>query len=165
MSSLTCSFKGTVNPVYGGSTVLGQTPSLNFTRSKQRALANGTGLLQGDKLYAAERTLGGASEDLDLAGGLTDPFGATLTFVKVRGIYIEADSANAGDIVVGGASATQFVGPFGAATHTIAIAPGDFWQITKLSAGWSVGAGATDLLKVAGASGYKYVIIIAGASA
>lgn len=130
--------------------------------------ATGTGSGQVDLLYAATRTLAlSTSEDLDLAGSLLDVFGATLIFVKVKYIYVKAASANVNNVVIGGASATQFVGPFGAATHTLAISPGAYVEFTHPTTGWAVGAGSTDLFKVlnggAGTS-VSYDIVIAGTS-
>lgn len=45
-----------------------------------------------------------ASENLDLAGGLTDDFGATLTFTAIKEIIIHASSANTNNVLVGGAA-------------------------------------------------------------
>jgi hypothetical protein len=133
-------------------------------------LTSGTGASQADKLFADTRTLAAsASEDLDLAGSLVDAFGATITFVKVKGIFVTAAAANTNNVIIGGASATQFVGPFGSATHTIAVAPGGGFMICRPDAtGWAVGAGSTDLLKIANSSSgtsVTYDIVIIGTSA
>src|SRR5688572_2620105 len=58
--------------------------------------ATGTGLNQSDKLFADQNRAitTGATDSLDLAGGLTDPLGVAVTFVKVKGIYIKMYAAN-----------------------------------------------------------------------
>jgi hypothetical protein len=133
------------------------------------SLASGTGSSQADKIYQAQRTLSAsATEDLDLAGVLTDIFGAAITFAKVKAIYIKAASGNTNNVVVGGASATQFVAGFGAATHTFAIPPGGFLFVSAPVSGWTVGAGSADLLKVANSGGgtsVTYDIVVVGTSA
>ena len=142
--------------------------ALAFSRSL--ALTNGVGASQVDKVWDDIRTIAPSSnDDLDLAGVLVDAFGATATFVKVKGIFVAADAANVNNVVVGAAAATQFVGPFGAATHTVAVAPGGWFGICRGDAtGWSVGAGASDLLRIANSgagTSVTYSIVILGTSA
>jgi len=141
--------------------------ALAFSRSI--AFDNGTGAGQADKVWDDTRTItASGTDDIDLAGVLLDAFGAVATFVKVKGIFVAAAAGNTNNVVVGAAAATQFVGPFGAATHTIAITPGNFWCVTNNGAGWTVGAGASDLLRVANSAGGTsviYDIVILGTSA
>jgi len=132
-------------------------------------LLNGTGANQADRIFADKRTLAAlASEELDLSGALTDPLGTALAFAKVKAILLRADKANTNDVVLGGASSNQFVGPFGGATHTVSIPPGGAALFVAAGAGWLVTAGSADLLKIAnGASGLSvtYDIVIVGTSA
>lgn len=152
----------------GGLDLQSQASALQFTRGF--SLDSGTGANQADKVFSDTRTIApSGTDDIDLAGTLLDAFGAVLTFVKVKLIAVAAYAANTNNCVVGAAAATQFVGPFGAATHTVAVAPGGFFAITRPdAAGWSVGAGASDLLRVtnsgAGTS-VTYDIVILGTSA
>lgn len=139
---------------------------------KQINLATGVGANQADKLWHDERTINASSnEDLDLAGVLLDPvLGTAMTFVKIKGIFIHANPANTNNVVVGGAAATQFVGPFGAATHTIAVPPnGMLVSYAPGAAGiGTVGAGASDFLRVANSgagTAVTYQIVIIGTSA
>lgn len=141
---------------------------LTFTRGF--SMPNGTGAGQADKVWEDTRTIAASgTDDLDLAGtALQDAFGANVTFVKVKGIFVYAWPTNTNNVVVGGAAATQFVGPFGAATHTVALQPDQFFAITAGGAGWAVGASASDLLRVANSGGgteVKYDIVILGTSA
>lgn len=135
-------------------------------------LANGTAAGQADRVFHDTRTLAAsANEDLDLAGVLTDPLGATLTFAKVKGIIVAAASANTNNVVVGGAATNAFVGPFGAAAHTIAVRPGGVLALVCGSAdatGYAVTAGTGDLLRVANSgagSSVTYDVIVIGTSA
>lgn len=146
------------------------TASAPLNMGRSIALANGTGAGQADRIFSDTRTLAAsANEDLDLAGVLVDAFGAAITFVKVKAIVVSAASGNTNNVVIGGAAATQFVGPFGAATHTISVAPGGFFAIARSDAtGWAVGAGASDLLRVANSgagTSVTYDIVIIGTSA
>lgn len=145
------------------------TPRADIELSYSGDMATGTGASQSDKIFSDQRTLNAsASEDLDLAGVLTDLLGAALTFVEVTAIFIKAAAGNTNNVVVGGAAATQFVGGFGAATHTWAIPPGGAFLVAAPVAGWAVGAGATDLLKIANSGAgtpVTYDIVIVGRSA
>ena len=141
--------------------------ALSFQRGF--ALADGTGSAQADKIWDDTRAItASGTDDIDLAGALTDAFGAALTFVTVKGIFVSAAATNTNNVIIGAAAATQFVGPFGANTHTIAVKPGQFFAITAGLTGWAVGAGATDLLRFtnsgAGTS-VTYDVVILGTSA
>lgn len=130
---------------------------------------NGSGANQVDRLFSDQRTITASSnEDLDLAGSLTDAFGATLTFVRVKAIIVKAAAGNTNNVVVGGAASNQFVGPFGAATHTIAVKPGGALIFVAPDAtGWAVTAGTGDLLRIANSgagTSVTYDIQILGAS-
>src|SRR5262245_60317652 len=58
-------------------------------------LSNGTASGQASQQWHDSRTLGpSATENLDLAGSLTNAFGVTLTFTKLKVLYIKASSAN-----------------------------------------------------------------------
>jgi hypothetical protein len=142
--------------------------ALAFTRSL--ALVNGVGAGQADKVFDDIRTLtASANEDLDLSGVLVDAFGATISFARIKGLFVAADAGNTNTVVIGGAAATQWVGPFGAATHTIAVRPGGFFCAAASDAtGWPVVNAASDLLRVTnGGAGTSvtYSIILIGASA
>lgn len=134
-------------------------------------LTSGTGAGMADKVFQDTRSLAGsASESLDLAGVLTDPFGGVLTFVKVKALYIASADENLNDIVVGAAAATPWSALLGA-TGTVTLRPGAFFLAcagVADASGYAVGAGATDLLKVlnnAGVNTVLYDIVIVGTSA
>jgi len=132
-------------------------------------LAIGTGASQADKAFADTRTLAlSANEDLDLAGSLLDPFGATLTFVKVKGIYLKAAAGNTNSVILKPAAANGFLGPFGAATHTLTIPPSGFLVLAAPVSGWAVTAATADNINVANSAAgtsVTYDIVIIGTSA
>jgi hypothetical protein len=141
---------------------------LNFARSM--SLAAGTGANQADRMWHDKRTIAASgTDDIDLAGSLLDVFGDALTFARIKGIAVWADAGNTNNVVVGAAAATQFVGPFGAATHTAHARPGGLVAFAAPDAtAWPVGAGASDLLRIANSGAGTpviYDIVLIGASA
>jgi len=144
--------------------------SASFTLDQQ-ALAQfqpGTGAGKADLAFADRRTLAAAAtENLDLAGALTDPLGAALTFGHVKAIYVTAKSTNTNSVVVGGAASNGFAGPFGGTTPTLSIPPGGFLLLTHPGAGWVVTPTSGDLLKVANSgagTSVQYDVILIGTS-
>lgn len=160
------STKYTVEQV--GSNDLG---TLKFDINKQfkDTMASGTGASQADLVFADTRTLGAsATEDLDLAGTLVDALGDTLTFVKVKAIYISASADNTNNVEVTPAAANGFLGPFNAAADQVDIPPGGSLHLTAPVSGWTVTAGTGDLITVtnsAAGTGVTYDVIIVGTSA
>ncbi|HJR01834.1 MAG TPA: hypothetical protein VKA83_09395 [Methylomirabilota bacterium] len=141
-----------------------------FNFLKALVLADGTGANQGDLIWHDQRTIGASSnEDLDLRGGLTDAFGATLQFVRVKGFLVYAALANANNVHVGGAAATQFVGWVANSSDIVVVRPGGLFCIAALDAtAYPAGAGTTDLLRIANSgagTSVVYDIMVWGASA
>lgn len=132
-------------------------------------LESGTGSGQADKIFMDDRTLAAsATENLDLAGSLTDAFGATITFATVKAILVIAKAANTNDVVIGGAASNGFVGPFGGTTPTVSVKPGGLALMVAPKTGWTVTASTGDILKMANSSsgtGVDYSIVIIGTSA
>lgn len=139
----------------------------NLAVEKSISLANGTAANQSDLLYQASRQLIATSEDLDLAGVLLDAFGSALTFIEVTGLYIENTNTTPGAVLtVGGAAASGFISPFGAATDKIKVGPGGVLLLSSPVDGYAVTAGTFDKLKVdAGAATITYKLGILGRSA
>lgn len=141
-----------------------------YQKARRVALATGTGAGQADRLYAATRTIApSTNEDLDLAGVLTDEFGVVITFARVKALFVQAALANANNVVVGAAAATQWATLLNT-TGTVTLRPDAgfmAWAGTTDATAYVVGAGTTDLLRVtnsgAGTS-ITYDIVIIGAS-
>lgn len=164
--TLTSKASVAVQAVFAKSNALSN-PKDVLSKTVQKEFANGTSSGQCDLIFRDQRTLTtGNSEDLDLAGGLTDPFGTTLTFVKVKVIIIENLSTTQ-TLTVGGAAANQFINWVGAANDVINIPPGGFFAISAPAAGFAVTADTGDLLKILNSAGASctYNIVILGTSA
>lgn len=142
------------------------TPTLDFAKKYLQSFADGAGNDQVNKWFSDSRNLlASATENLDLSGVLSDAFGVIVAFTAVKILAVFAKEANVNDVILGGAAATTWVGPFGAATHTIAVRPGGVQFFCAPNTGWPVGAGATDLLKVlngGGTTAVDYDIVIGG---
>jgi hypothetical protein len=143
-----------------------------LSKTYRKILATGTGAGLADKIFHDQRTLSASgSEDLDLAGVLTDPLGATLTFARVKGLIIAAAAANTNNVIVGGAASNGFISWVGGATHTVTVRPGGVLALFAGegdATGYAVTAATGDLLHVAnsaGGTGVTYDVIIIGASA
>jgi len=119
---------------------------------------------QADILFADTRTLAAsATENLDLAGVLTNAFGTVIAAAEVVAIYVKAADANTNSVVIGAAASTPFAGPLGA-TGTYAVLPGEYFLAVSQK-GWAVAAGTADLLKIANSSSgtpVTYDIVIIG---
>lgn len=157
--------------------LLTSTPDLaaarvDFSKVYAAELANGVAAGQADKIWADTNTLAAsANVDLDLAGVLLDVFGQAIAFARIKAIILSALAGNTNNVVLGGAATNTFVGPFGAATHTLAVRPGATLALfagAGDATGYPVTAGTGDLLRVAnGGAGstVTYDIMIIGASA
>lgn len=132
-------------------------------------LLNGTGAGQADLIFTDSRTLGASgTENLDLAAALTDAFGATITFARIKAVIIAANQGNTNDVQIT-RPATNGVPLFLAASDGIAVRPGGLfaWACSDAT-GIVVTAGTGDLLTItnsAGTTGVTYKVIIIGASA
>ena len=142
--------------------------SANYPGHSNSELSSGTGSNQGDIVFSDRRTLVTASnEDLDLSGSLIDPIGGAAIFAKVKAILVKSIGANTTNLTVKPATVNGFLGPFGAATHTITVPPGGTMALYAPVSGWAVTAGTGDLINVANAAGASasYEIIVVGTSA
>lgn len=152
---------------YVGANDLGSV-AFSYNRAVTTQFTAGTGTGKADKLFSDTRTIAASSsENLDLAGVLTDPLGATLTYGHVKAIYVQASSANTNNVEIGGAASNGFTGPFADATDKISLPPGGRILLTHGGAGWTVTAGTGDILKVANSSsgtGVDYDIMVIGTS-
>jgi hypothetical protein len=158
-----------VNALLTGTSDLGGTSTAQNV-SYAKTLTSGTGAGQADLVWGDNNTLAAsATTDIDLAGALTGALGGTVTFAKIKAIFLYADEGNTNNVVLGAAASNQFVGPFGAATHTIAVPPGGCAVLVAPgTAGWAVTAATGDLLRVANSgagTAVTYKILIVGTSA
>lgn len=132
-------------------------------------LTSGTGSNQADLIFHDQRTLAASgTEDLDLAGSLTDAYGTTLTFARIKAIMVTAASGNTNNVQVT-RPASNGVPLFLAAGDGIPVLPGGvFLWVAPNAAGVAVTAGTGDLLTFtnsAGTTSVTYDVVIIGASA
>jgi len=142
-------------------------PVDRLAKTYEMALASGDGDDEADKIFHDTRSLNAsASEDLDLAGLLVDAFGATLNFAVIKAMVFKNNNTLS-TLSIGGAAATQFKNWVGDVTDVVNVPPGGLFVLTAPAAGFAVGAGTFDLLKVAfGAGGNgTYDIILVGVGA
>jgi hypothetical protein len=105
-----------------------------------------------DRLWYSQRQLASAtSEEIDLAGWITDAFGSTISFARVKALFIRNTSTSQ-TLTIGNATA-PWAGPFSPATATFSIPPSGFaaWQAPLV--GWPVTATTGDRLKIANDAG------------
>lgn len=130
------------------------------------AYAYGSAGGQLEKMWVRQITLtASTSTDLDLTA-LTGGQGDTsFAKVKILGIYNnEAVTSGATKTVTVGNVTNGWVGPFGAATHTMTVASGcALLNFNKETAGWAVVGGTGDLLRLTpGAANTSVTVVIAG---
>jgi hypothetical protein len=145
-----------------------QTSSAPISHSNAIAFTDGTSTNQAELVFADTRSLAiSTSEDLDLAGSLTDAFGRVLTFTYVKGIYIKHNTTTATTaLAVGGASANQFINWVANSSDIVNIRPGGaFMLVAPDATGYAVTASTGDLLKINNADAavaITYSIVIWG---
>lgn len=148
-----------------------QTNALDVTTGRASTSINkvwnfsdGTGADQAKAVFTDTRTLSAsATEDLDLAGVLTDAFGSTITAAKVKAIMITAAAGNTNNVQVT-RPASNGVPLFMAAGDGVALTPGaGFSAVFPDANGVAVTAGTGDLITVtnsAGSTSVTYTVAI-----
>jgi hypothetical protein len=133
--------------------------------------ANGTGANQADKRWSsAGRSLAGTtSENLDLAGGLTDYRGNVITFARIRGIAIFNNAAiGASNLIqVGGAASNAFINWVANSSDIVNVRPqGVLLLMAPDATAYAVTAGTGDILMVKNSAvgTITYDIALLGAS-
>lgn len=134
-----------------------------------KALISGTGANQADKVWADQRTIAASSnDDLDLAGTLTDAFGATVTFARVKMLLVKAADTNTNNVIVGGASSTFATWVTGT-SPAVVVRPGGLLVLAASDAtAYAVTATSADTLRISNSgagSTVSYDIVVIGASA
>lgn len=128
-------------------------------------LTNGTGSGQASQMFHDTRTLNAsASEALDLYGGLTNAFGVTINFVKLKFVFIRARAANTNDVQVT-RTATTGILLFMADGDGIALGPGEFFMYFSPTTGKTITDTSDDTLTItnsAGGTSVTYDIVLVG---
>jgi len=151
----------------------------NPEMSISETLLFGTGDGQANMFFSDRRTLAfGVTDTLDLYGVLSSPLSPTISFSKVKGIFVwnrsgEIDIhddhavATTPQLTVGGVAAAEMQGPFDTAGDAIKVEAGEHFIATYKNTGWAC-AGGADILDVVnndGAEQALYDILIWGLSA
>ena len=158
------------------------TPKDDDLISLLKSLTNGTGSDNVNRMWHDRRRLSQSSgtDSLDLSGGLTDIFGNTITFSKIKVLFVYNKGVRSGstwvqtpgqDILVGGAGAAGFAWASWLNNNQDAeerLRSGGILLTTCPEEGWPVSPGTGDILQItwdgSAASGddIDYDIFIAG---
>lgn len=133
-----------------------------------QTLLDGALIDQADVVFSDRRTVSNAAnDDLDLAGGLTDSFGNTITFSLVKFILVRNTNTTAAENLDIGGGSNAFASIFGASGDIVTVGPGGLFAIGSPSlAGYAVTAGTGDILRLTGEGGdIVYDIVIVGVKA
>lgn len=146
------------------------TVSAPLSRTYSTIFTSGTGAGAADRIFADQRTItASGTDDLDLAGSLTDSFGATITFARIKVLFVAAAAGNTNNVLVGGAASAQFINWVSDATDKIVVRPGGEFLLKATDAtAYAVTATSGDLLRIANSAGgtsVTYDIVLIGASA
>jgi hypothetical protein len=165
---LTSDIQFSVTGRHTGSLDLG-TPVLPFALSSVVSLTNGTGAGMADRVFTDTRTLGAsATEDLDLAGVLTDAFGALITFAKIKALVVKAAAGNTNNVNLSRPAGATGVPLFLAISDGLVIPPGFTFAWFGSGAGVTVTPSTGDLITLtngAGGTSVTFDIVILGTSA
>lgn len=138
----------------------------NPSYSKVFNLSNGAGADQANMIWTETRTLtASSSENIDLAGSLSDAFGNTITFTKLKGIMVVAAGGNTNSVNVTRPTSNG-VPLFLAASDGIGLTPGSaFSAVFPDANGIAVTADTGDLITItnsAGSTSVTYTIVLIG---
>lgn len=144
------------------------TASAPVNYQRQFTLSEGAGLNAANKIWSDNRTIAASgTDDLDVAGVLTDPFGASITLARIKGIFVFASSANSNNVVVG-AGTNPITTIMGGTTPTIIVRPGGMLALWAPDAtAYTVTAATADILRIANSgagTSVNYDIVLIGAS-
>lgn len=124
---------------------------------------NGTGSGYANQWYLARRTLAATTYDLlDLAGGLTQYDGSTITFTKIKRVLIALVSPDGtAKLRIGPqGQSNPFTGPWGGTGATVYREVIHKDDMTHPYAGWTVTAGTGDILPIYNPTGSSIVYAI-----
>jgi len=147
--TLTASIKLILTAALAGNTDLGVN-EYNLPFSRTLAFANGDALDKANQIWSDTITIAASTTlDIDLAGGVINALGSTLTFTKIKAIMVSARTANTNNVVIGGDS-NGLVNWVGAANDLVNVRPGGLFLIAAPDlTGYAVTAGTGDVLQIA----------------
>lgn len=111
-----------------------------------RSMADGSGAGECDVVYHGQFGIpAGATQTIDLIGGLTNSLGQQADFVHLKVLYLRNLSDTASFTVGLGTNAWE---SWGAASGTISLPAGGRILLEAPSVGWPVASGASDVLAI-----------------
>jgi hypothetical protein len=145
-AGVTASIDLRISAMLRGAAHGGASPQILAAIEKALEFSAGTAAIsQANLLYFETRSLAASTgEDLDLAGSLADPLGATIAAAELVFLYIGAAAANTNDVQLTRPAANG-VPLFLAAGDGVPIGPGDFFLFTNRK-GIAVTAATGDLV-------------------
>jgi hypothetical protein len=123
---------------------------------------------QASKWYRGQRTLAGNATDLvSLTGTLTDSFGSTISFTKIKSLLVAIiDPDGTKKIKVGPQNETDAWQGFFGGVGTESYVETSNWLhfVDHLGTGWTVSQGTADVLPISnsGANSLQYILWILG---
>lgn len=141
--------------------------SSKITEALAFAFSDGAGIDQANLVWKDVRTLAAsANEDIDLSGSLTDIYGESVIFARIRAILVAAPRANVNNVNVTRPDSNG-APIFLAAGDGLEVRPGGcFLWVSPDATGTAITAGTGDLINIAnsaGSSAVDYTIIVLGA--
>ncbi len=176
--STTLTISNSVNVGWTYENVLTWANSSNTSSfSYSRSFTNGTTANKCDLIYILQTTLAPSTTlNIDLASGITDIFGNTLLFARVKLIYLKhkTDTTSSG-VTIGGHATTALANWISSADTLANDQPkitvrngGTFYLCAPDATAYAVTAASADVLKLTNADGTNtatYEMVIAGSSA
>ena len=152
---------------FSKSTSFGSDTSNSGAFSYSNSLTAGTGAGAASKFYADEITIaGGATSNLDLAASLTDIFGNSISFSKIRLLYVEvvaSESSTGESVSLGGHATAACASFFGSNSDTIKVKNGGCFQLTcKDASAYAVTATTADIIKIVNNDNSNPVVVRIG---
>jgi hypothetical protein len=158
-----------VSGSYDDTTDVIKTITSKIDESNDIAYTNGTTANKVDQRFTQTKTLLTATaQDYDLAGALTNEFGVTMTFVKVKGIALINRSTTPGDFLwLGGDATAALVDWVENANDRIKVGPGGHIDLESPIDGYTVTPTTADILQVEnpGLNSVTFKIVIVGTTA
>lgn len=124
-----------------------------------QAFSNGTGANQANNVFADDFAISGAgTQTYDLAGGVTNALGQTLTFTAIKALIVQ----NTGSAVLNiGGGSNPFLGWLGDASDVIKVPVGGFVVLCDpTAAGQAVTASTGDIVTIGATDGAGTIIVI-----
>lgn len=140
------------------------TPTQPIDYTRMMRVTNGTSTGQGSNFFEDTRSLASStSEVLNLNSLASNAYGATISFSRIKTLWMIASSTNSAAITVGGSTTTTFP-IFGSSANSITLRPGaQFVMNDDGATAYGSTNGNLQVLSSAGPSAYR--IFVDGATA